>query len=206
MRAGGAAVVVGVGCVVAQLDSSQIEPTAAIRAKRRVVCMTDSLVIFSQSYSVFSNCGRHGPWRGNLIVRGHNSGTGRSNRWRGDNRKDAEIPREYCIARIGIDPCQSTLHYSDLISFLSNRKSREAQATGRRQHHPEILMPQSSHFRRAGWGSESELRIIGWAQSRQPGENIALCKELLPVDRGEGLGVLICCALGTRTDLARAPC
>jgi hypothetical protein len=40
MRAGGAAVVGGVGCVVAQLDRSQIEPT--VRAKREVVCMTDS--------------------------------------------------------------------------------------------------------------------------------------------------------------------
>src|SRR5665213_1346558 len=78
MRAGGAAVVVGVGCVVAQLDSSQIEPTAAVRAKTRVVCMTDSLVISAQSYSVFSNCDTHSPWRGNLIVRGHNFGTGRS--------------------------------------------------------------------------------------------------------------------------------
>src|SRR2546421_10382234 len=92
MRAGGAAVVVGVGCVVAQLDRSQIEPTAAARAKSRVVCMTDPLVILAQSYSAFSNCDTHSRWRGNLIVqhRGHNFGTGRSKRWCGGNRQDAE--------------------------------------------------------------------------------------------------------------------
>src|ERR1700752_522754 len=37
------AVVGGVGCVVAQFDRSPIEPTAAVRAKRVVFCMTDSL-------------------------------------------------------------------------------------------------------------------------------------------------------------------
>jgi hypothetical protein len=43
MRADEAAVVEGVGCVVAQLDRSQIEPTAAVRAERAVVRITESL-------------------------------------------------------------------------------------------------------------------------------------------------------------------